>query len=187
MSDLPPPFIIISGPPAAGKSTLARPLATALGLPLIEKDPIKERFADAIGEPASDFASKLGLAAIKDLYASAQELLQANRGVVIESFFHKGLAEPELAPLVTISRALLIHVRADHAVLLSRYERRLEDPTRHRIHETGNRIGDLKHYLLEGVADPLDLDIPRIIIDTTFGPIDVEEVAFMVQELLPLK
>lgn len=179
-----PTLIIISGPPGAGKTTLSHPLAKSLHLPLLAKDVIKERFADSLGEVALNYSGKLGLAAHKQMVATAAELLRAGNGVVIESFFHKGLAEPDLTPLVEMANAILIHVRADDAVLLSRYERRMSDPERHPIHNDGNRLGDLRHYLAEGVADILELDCPRIVIDTTFGPIDAEEVAFMVRETI---
>jgi uridine kinase len=35
-------LVLVTGPPASGKTTLARPLADALDLPLIGKDLIKE-------------------------------------------------------------------------------------------------------------------------------------------------
>ena len=181
-----PPLIIISGPPGAGKSTLARPLARHLQLPLVAKDPIKEQLADAIGEPALGLSSQLGLAAIKHLYSMADELIRYGHGVVVESFFHRGLAEADLRPLISRSNAVLIHVRADDALLLSRFERRAEDPDRHPIHRDASRFADIKHYLAEGVADMLELDCPHIVIDTTYGPIDAEEVAFMVQDELGL-
>lgn len=44
-------FIFVTGPPAAGKTSVAVPLARDLGLPLLAKDPIKEAIHDAI--PAS--------------------------------------------------------------------------------------------------------------------------------------
>lgn len=182
MTPTKPQLIIISGPPGAGKSTLARPLARRLNLPLFEKDAIKERFADALGEQSTGISRPLGIAAIRQLFAIATEMLRAGNGLIIESAFHKGLAEADIAPLLPLADATLIHVRADDAVLLSRFERRMEDPERHPIHHEGNRLGDLRHYLAEGLTDPLDLDIRRIIIDTTYGPIDPEEVAFMVTE-----
>lgn len=184
MPDRTPTLIIISGPPGAGKSTLARPLARHLGMPLFEKDAIKERFADDLGSIALSMNSQLGLAAILELYATTREMIHAGRDVVIESFFHHGRAETDLVPIVADARALLIHIYADTPILLSRYERRLHDPARHPIHEVGNRIGDLRHYLAEGICDPLDLDIPRIFIDTTYGDIDAEEVAHMTRETL---
>ena len=186
MSITRPPLIIVSGPPGAGKSMLARPLANRLGLPLIAKDAIKEQLADSIGEPALELSGQLGLAAFRQLYTTAGELLRYGHGVVLESFFHKGIAEPELLPLVAKSHAVLIHVRADDAILLSRFERRTSDPERHPIHKDDTRLGDLRQYLAEGVADMLELNCPHIVIDTTYGPIDAEEVAFMVRDELGL-
>ena len=43
-------FVIVSGAPGAGKSTLAGPLAERLGLPLIGKDHIKETLFDHLPE-----------------------------------------------------------------------------------------------------------------------------------------
>ncbi len=182
MSERTPVLIIISGPPGAGKTTLARPLARYLGMPLFEKDAIKERMADAIGPYALEISGKLGRAAILELYAAAEELLRTGQDVMVESFFHHGLAEGDLAPLSAMARSFLIHIYADEAVLFERYRQRAGESGRHPVHEVGNRIGDLHHYLAEGVCDPLDLDIPKIYIDTTYGEIDAEEVAYMVRE-----
>jgi Ni2+-binding GTPase involved in maturation of urease and hydrogenase len=52
---LPPgTFVVVSGPPASGKTTLARAVAPALGLPLIAKDAIKgELRNDEVARPVA--------------------------------------------------------------------------------------------------------------------------------------
>jgi predicted kinase len=49
---LPPgTFVVVSGPPASGKTTLARAIAPALGLPLVAKDTIKEALMSVLPVP----------------------------------------------------------------------------------------------------------------------------------------
>lgn len=67
-------IILVSGPPAAGKTTLATGLAAALNLPLISKDDIKETLVDALDGPAGDLAwsRRIGGAAMQVLWRLAE-------------------------------------------------------------------------------------------------------------------
>ena len=53
-------LVVVSGAPGAGKSTLAEPLAKALGFPLLSKDVIKETIFDSIGDFRSDLVATSG-------------------------------------------------------------------------------------------------------------------------------
>jgi predicted kinase len=76
-------LVLVSGPPGAGKSTLARPLAAELGFALLSKDLIKEALHDALGQDADlAWSRRLGAAAMELLWALAADspaaLLEAN-------------------------------------------------------------------------------------------------------------
>jgi predicted kinase len=77
-------IVLVSGPPGAGKSTLAVPLAAQLGFPLLTKDTIKEAIWDALDPPPGDLAwsRRVGGAAMEVLWAVAaccpQAVLEAN-------------------------------------------------------------------------------------------------------------
>jgi len=66
-----PAIVLVSGAPGAGKTTLATPLAAALGFALLSKDHIKETLHDAMPGPADDlpWSRKLGGASMELLWA----------------------------------------------------------------------------------------------------------------------
>lgn len=184
MSNAKPSLIIVTGPPASGKTSIVEAVAKSLGLPLFTKDDIKERFADALGEGAFDHATELGKGSQLQLVAIAHELIRAGKGVVVESFFHRGITEPQFAPLLNLSNAVLVHITADEDLLVERYAERMDDPSRHAIHNADGTPDELRKLLDEGMGDPLDLDCPLIILDTTDRDYDEKEVADMVRKHL---
>ncbi|MHB8958132.1 MAG: AAA family ATPase [Candidatus Limnocylindrales bacterium] len=71
------PIIVVSGPPASGKTTLATSIAHDLGLPLIAKDPIKERLYDALGPGDREWSRWLGRATYPLIFHFLAEQLRA--------------------------------------------------------------------------------------------------------------
>ena len=63
---------MVSGPPVSGKSSLAPALATALDLPLLAKDVVKDALIDALGAPDLPRSRELGRAAVHVLLAVAR-------------------------------------------------------------------------------------------------------------------
>jgi predicted kinase len=79
--------VLISGAPAAGKTSLAAPLAAELGFTLLGKDRIKEALYDALEGPEAhgagpEWSTRLGAAAMELLWALAADapsvVLEAN-------------------------------------------------------------------------------------------------------------
>ena len=67
-------LVLVTGPPAAGKTTLAGPLAAELGFALLAKDKIKETLHDALGlDPDLAWSRRLGAATIELMWALAAD------------------------------------------------------------------------------------------------------------------
>lgn len=78
-------IVLVSGPPASGKTTLARPLAGMLGFALLSKDDIKEALFTALQGPPGDleFSRRMSAAAMEILWSLARRCPQ----VVLEANF----------------------------------------------------------------------------------------------------
>ena len=156
-----PLLVVVTGSPAAGKTTVARGLAARLRLPLIAKDTIKEALFDALGTGDLDWSRQLGEATYRAMLALAAESVAAGAEVVLEANFISGNEPHDLAALP--ARFVQVHCSAPLEVLLERYAYR----ERHPGHGDSERIEAVRRAVESGRHDPLDLPGETIRVDTS--------------------
>jgi predicted kinase len=180
-----PPFIIISGPPGAGKTTLARDISRELGLPMLSKDMFKEAIYDHLPGVDTSDAHRLGIASVGMMYAFAREQLENGIGVVLESTFDRGKAEEDVVPLLQMARAVIVHCSAPDELILERYEERAGDPERHEVHRDEEHVDALGHNLRSGIYEPMDIDLPTIEVDMADpGTVDARNLIILIRTIL---
>jgi predicted kinase len=159
-------LVLVTGPPASGKTTLARPLAHHLGLPLLGKDTIKEALFDTLGTGDRAWSRRLGAASYAVLLELALELPAA----VLDANFY-----PDHGPglLQACQRPIEIFCRCPAAVVERRFIRRAA--ARHPGHVDHVLDAQLK-AALDGAVSPLGLGGPVLEVDTS-GPVNVAAVA----------
>jgi predicted kinase len=172
-------LIIVSGPPGAGKTTLARRIAKELGLPLLARDDIKELLFDTLGWSDRRWSRKLGLASWRLLYHVLEELLKANQSLVVESNFRKEFASEELGALQGRYRLEVVQVvcKADSDTLLKRFKQRAESGERHPGHVDHLNYEEFEAVLRRGGWDALEIDSRVLTVDTTdFETVDYDQI-----------
>ena len=170
-----PLLIIVSGPPASGKTTLARQFARELDLTLINKDGIKETLFDSLGWQDRAWSKKLGLAAYHLLYYFLEAELAAGQSLVIESNFAP-IATSEFKKLQEKYpfRPFQVMCRTEGKVLVERYRARAKDPDRHPGHVDLETLAEIEPVLTGGRLEPLGIGGEIIELDTTdFSKINV--------------
>jgi predicted kinase len=162
-------FVLVAGPPASGKSTLAAALADELALPLIAKDEIKQALMDTLGFPqtVSD-SQRLGRAAVMAMFAVAER----SPAAVLDSTFY-----PYTVPALQRLRPPLIEVRCrcPREVVEARYRQRSK--SRHPGHLDDKRAPD--ELWNESHLTPLSLG-PLIEVDTS-APVNADVVAAQIR------
>jgi predicted kinase len=161
--------VVVTGPPAAGKTTVAAALRERLGLPLIAKDALKETLGDALEFDGDRHESqRLGVATFHIQFAVVHELLATGISLIAEGNFRRSWFDT-LPPAEIVQ----VHVSAAPAALRERLLAR--DRHRHRVHYDREAADEIAQRAGAGEWPPLALGGRLIEIDTTNWP-DLDEV-----------
>ncbi len=127
--------ILVTGIPAAGKSTMAEFLAEYLGLPVISKDKIKELLYDTIGFCSREEKVMLGIAGMNIMYYMAEQLMKRGQSFILENNFENVSKEGLVAILEKYSyKAITVTLTGDYEKIYQRFLKRNDSPDRHRGH-----------------------------------------------------
>jgi predicted kinase len=159
-----PLLIIVTGPPGAGKTTVARALGRELELPVLEKDILKEALFDSLGAGDRAWSKRLGAAVFRLLMLVAERDLAAGRALILEANFVRGEAESDFAGLPR-HRLVQVHCSAPGPLLVERYLVR----RRHPGHLDREIVDEVRAAIRSGRHEPLNLDGTVIRLDTSEG------------------
>lgn len=194
--------ILVTGMPAAGKSTMAEAIAERLKLPVISKDSVKELLFDHVGFQSRVEKVNLGIASMKIMYYAAGQLMKAGQPFILENNFEYS-SEHGIKKLLEQYQysALTITLTGDYKVIYRRFLERESSPDRHRGHVVNDcypekkedkpktpktktiSYEDFVHGIEQRGFDRFCVNGTQMKVDTTdFSKINMEELFSQIEE-----
>jgi predicted kinase len=165
-------LLLVSGPPAAGKSTWATALAAHFAVPLVSRDSLKEVLFDTLGPGDRTWSRQLGRASFGLLHHVMALVMATGGGLVVENAFHPVDAGwiGDLAMRYRY-RCLEVVMAAPATVLLQRFRLRARSDARHPGHVDQDNQEELAMALDSGIYATSGLGLgPVFVVDTGQGP-----------------
>lgn len=159
-------YIVVSGPPASGKSTVAPQVAEHFALPLVAKDTIKDALMSVLPVPTVEMSRQLGQAAVRAMLAVAHA---SPIGAVLESNFYRSRALDDLRALP--GGIVEVFCRCDREVAVHRYVTR--SGTRQAGHFDTVRTAE--ELWNDEISEPVAGGWPVVQVDTN-APSDLADV-----------
>lgn len=159
-----PVLVLVNGFPATGKTTFARMLSDASGLPLFCKDDFKEQLFNTFNVTTREEGKVVGRTAYALLDHVARMLLGKRLSLILEANFEADVSGPWIAELQEgfSARAVQVYLKAEPGVVLQRYRER----DRHPGHMDDIAASELEE-MLRFPLEPLEIDGPTFELDTT--------------------
>jgi hypothetical protein len=157
-------FVVVSGMPASGKTTLAVKLAEEFRLPLLDKDDILEALFDTLGP--SGLAARQPLSRASDRVL--MKLASLSHGAVLTSFWRHGTDGDSGTPADWITdlspKIVEAYCLCSPEIALHRFTAR----ARHPGHSDGDRSPHALHEQFQKVAERGPLGVgSTVIVDTS--------------------
>ncbi len=192
-------LIILAGMPATGKTTLSKKLADAFGMPILEKDEIKEEMYKIQGYQNLEDRAVADVVANAILLKCAQNILNSGTSLLLVNNFDPTMTE-QVQNLLdsTGCRCVMVFLDGDPDILHQRYVQRDAIHSRHSVHELWDKYppepGDVPKTMSRelfrevfeemGMAD-FKINAPRIDIDATHPEtVDVDRLIGEIRQLL---
>ena len=187
MDSTQPTIVIVTGRPAAGKSTLAKWLSQELKFPLVSKDSIREELFDRLGWKDRKWAQLLGKASIDMMFYFAQAELEVGHSIIMDNSFYPPVSNPRFQGLKEQYNVGCIQIvcDSDRDILFQRFKIRAELGGRHPGHSDKDVLDTLYSNLADTSSRVLDIDGSVIEVETTdFAKVDYQKILKQVKSLL---
>lgn len=177
-------LVIVSGPAATGKTTLAKRLGEMKSLPTICKDDIKESLFNTLGYETPQKVEQLEVATYDLLFYMARTILKSNGSLIIESDVTPDLNEDRVNKLREEFgfRILQIACRTEGKTLVKRFKDRMS--TQHPGHYEAyywEQSEEFRNSLHQGFGRTLDVESEVVTVDTTdFTSIDYDQLTSLI-------
>ncbi len=163
-----PLLVVVTGPPGAGKTTIAAELRRRLGMPLIAKDTVKELLGGALRIEDRARSHQLGAIVFELIALVVKELLEQGVSVIAEGNFTE---HSTLLSGLPAAEIVQVYVTAEPETLRTRL---LERDVRHPVHYDREAADEVSVRAAGGEWRALPLSGRLIEIDTTIWP-DLDE------------